>query len=61
MKTLHPGRMYTPPHGGVCRGGFPPWGLGEKGPDGGSGVKPPKEKFLVNVYCNFIVNLDRSL
>jgi hypothetical protein len=31
-----PGRMYTPPRGGV-QGGL--------GPPGGSGAKPPKEKF----------------
>jgi hypothetical protein len=71
MKTLHPRIMYTPPWGGVQGGGV--WGvsppllgglggvLGGKFPDGGSGAKPLKEKFLVNVYCNFIVNLDRSL
>jgi hypothetical protein len=52
MKTLHPGRMYTPPCGGV-QGGLPPLrGLGEIPPggsgedsDGGSGAKPLKEKF----------------
>jgi hypothetical protein len=30
---------------------------GKRGPDRGSGENPPKEKFLVNVYCNFIINL----
>jgi hypothetical protein len=56
---------------GVQRGGTP--SAGSKGkrspgggsrevsPDGGMGVKPPRKNFLVNVYCNFIVNLDRSL
>jgi hypothetical protein len=71
MKTLHPRRMYTPPRGGVQGGGgLPPLrGPGASGPpagglgeSGGSREKPPKEKFcLVNVYCNFIVNMDRSL
>jgi hypothetical protein len=28
---------------------------------GGLGAKPPKEKLPCKVYCNFIVNLDRSL
>jgi hypothetical protein len=56
MKTLHPGIMYTPPCGGVQRGGFTPsmgsggsgppcGGLGDNPLDGGSGSKPPKEKF----------------
>jgi hypothetical protein len=46
MKTLHPRRMYTPPRGGVQRGVTPSAGSGGKRafPDGGSGVKPPKEK-----------------
>jgi hypothetical protein len=38
MKYLHPISMYTLPHGGVQRGGYPP----------GSGVwgqRPPKKKF----------------
>jgi hypothetical protein len=64
--------MYTLPRGGVQRGGTPSAGSGgaipsaggsggKWAPSGGSGAKPPKEKCLVNVYCNFIVNLDRSL
>jgi hypothetical protein len=56
MKNLHPRNMYTLPHGGVQKGGTPSarsggaipsdGGFGGKrAPDGGSGVKPPKEKF----------------
>jgi hypothetical protein len=53
MNTLHPRRMYTPPCGGV-QGGLPPLqGPGKAGPQ--------RKNCLVNVYCNFIVNLDRSL
>jgi hypothetical protein len=60
-------------HAGECRGGVPPLrglggpssrlgGLGESGPLAGVRVRSPRWKiFLVNVYCNFIVNLDRSL
>jgi hypothetical protein len=37
------------------RGGYPPgWGVWGQ-------VGPQRKNFLVNVYCNFIVNLDRSL
>jgi hypothetical protein len=70
MKTVHPGILYTPPHGGVAgglspllgSGGSSPRGPGESGPPrGGSGRSPRRKNFLVNVYCNFIVNLDRSL
>jgi hypothetical protein len=68
MKYLHPRSMYTLPRGGVQRGGTPSAGsgglspLGGWGQSGGSGAKPPKQKnCLVKVYCNFIVNLDRSL
>jgi hypothetical protein len=64
--------MYTLPHGGVQRGGTPSAGSGgpiplaggsggKRAPSGGSGAKPPKKNCLVKVYCNFIVNLDRSL
>jgi hypothetical protein len=45
MKTLHPRRMYTPPHGGVQRGVTPSAGSGGKwAPDEGLGAKPPLEK-----------------
>jgi hypothetical protein len=69
MKYLHPRSMYTLPRGGVQRGGtpsagsggaIPPGGLGASGPPGR--VQSPRRKnCLVNVYCNFIVNLDHSL
>jgi hypothetical protein len=54
-------------------GGLSPWlgGLGASGPPTGvrgqhplmgvRGRSPRRKNFLVNVYCNFIVNLDRSL
>jgi hypothetical protein len=72
MKYLHPRSMYTLPRGGVQRGvtpsvgsgGLSPWlgGLGESGPPAGVwGRSPRMKKCLVNVYCNFIVNLDHSL
>jgi hypothetical protein len=71
MNTVHPRIMYTPPHGGVAEGGFPPL----RGPGGLSprlgglrgksmgvqGRSPRRKNFLVNVYCNFIVNMDHSL
>jgi hypothetical protein len=68
MKYLHPRSMYTLPRGGVeggyplCRGqgGYPPasgWGV----LTGVRGRSPRRKNCLVNVYCNFIVNLDRSL
>jgi hypothetical protein len=64
MKYLHPRSMYTLPRGGVQRGGTPFVGSGGAVPptggsggkrahSEGSGVKHPKE--------NFIVNLDHSL
>jgi hypothetical protein len=45
------------------RGGYPPrGGLGASGPPAGvRGQSPRRKNCLVNVYCNFIVNLDRSL
>jgi hypothetical protein len=58
---------------GVCRGEVPPLrglgglsprlgGLGASGlPVGIRGRSPQIKNFLVKVYCNFIVNLDRSL
>ena len=72
MKYLHSRSMYTLPRGGVQRGGTPSAGSGGSippagasggkwAPSGGLGAKPPKKNCLVNVYCNFIVNLDRSL
>jgi hypothetical protein len=45
-------------------GGYPPrlGGLGASGPPVGvQGRSPRRKNCLVNVYCNFIVNLDRSL
>ena len=60
MKYLHPRSMYTLPREGVQRGGTPSTGSGGAiPPAGGSGGK--KGNCLVKVYCNFIVNLDRSL
>jgi hypothetical protein len=69
MKYLHPKSMYTLPHGGVQRGGTPSAGSGGLSPrlgglgasKRGSGRSPRRKNCLVNVYCNFIVNLDRSL
>jgi hypothetical protein len=72
MKYLHPRSMYTLPRRGVQRGGTPSVGSGgaipsaggsggKRAPSGGSRAKPPKQNFLVKLYCNFIVNLDRSL
>jgi hypothetical protein len=68
MKYLHPRSMYTLPRGGVQRGGtpsagYPPGGglWGQAGPQRGFGGSPRRKNCLVNVYCNFIVNLDRSL
>jgi hypothetical protein len=65
MKTLHPRSMYTLPQGGVQRGGTPSTGSGGAIPPAGRfgvrGRSPRRKNCLVNVYCNFIVNLDRSL
>jgi hypothetical protein len=69
MKYLHPKSIYTLPCGGVQRGDTPsagsiPWlgGLGASGPPAGVRGRSPRSKnCLVKVYCNFIVNLDRSL
>jgi hypothetical protein len=72
MKYLHPRSMYTLPRGGVQRGGTPSvgsggaippaGGSGGKGPPAGVRGRSPRSKnCLVKVYCNFIVNLDRSL
>jgi hypothetical protein len=62
MKTLHPRSMYTLPRGGVQRGVTPSAGSGGKrAPSGVRGRSPRRKNCLVNVYCNFIVNLDRSL
>jgi hypothetical protein len=60
MKTLHPRSMYTLPRGGVQRGVTPSAGSGGLSPGGGQ-AGPRRKNCLVNVYCNFIVNLDRSL
>jgi hypothetical protein len=62
--------MYILPRGGVQRGCTPSAGSGgdiplvggsrgKWAPNRGLGAKPTN--FLVNVYCNFIVNLDHSL
>jgi hypothetical protein len=72
MKYLHPRSMYTLPRGGVQRGGTPSAGLGgpsprlgggQAGPQRGLGASgsPRSKNCLIKVYCNFIVNLDRSL
>jgi hypothetical protein len=70
MKYLHPKSMYTLPRRGVQRGGTPsagsggggyPPGWGVWGQEGVRGKIPRRKNCLVNVYCNFIVNLDRSL
>jgi hypothetical protein len=66
MKYLHPRSMYTLPCTGVQRGVPPLRGLGGQRPlAGGSmgvwGQSPQRKNCLVNVYCNFIVNMDRSL
>jgi hypothetical protein len=72
MKYLHPRSMYTLPRGGVQRGGTPSAGFGgaippaggsggKRAPNGVWGRSPQRKNCLVNVYCNFIVNLDRSL
>ena len=65
MKYLHPISMYTLPRGGVHRGGTPSVrsvGSGGSGPPTGVRGRSPRSKnCLVKVYCNFIVNLDRSL
>jgi hypothetical protein len=60
MKNLHLRRMYTPPRGGVQRGVTPLWSLGASDPLGGWvwGQSPRRKNCLVNVYCNFIVNMD---
>jgi hypothetical protein len=72
MKYLHPRSMYTLPRRGVQRGDTPSvgsrgaiplaGGTGGKWPLAGvPGQSPGRKNCLVNVYCNFIVNLDRSL
>jgi hypothetical protein len=72
MKYLHPRSMYTLPRGGVQGGGTPSAGSGgaiplargsrgKQAPSGVRGQSPRRKNCLVNVYCNFIVNLDRSL
>jgi hypothetical protein len=49
----------------LARGSGGKWapnrGSGAASPDGGSGRSPQSKIFLVKVYCNFIVNMDRSL
>jgi hypothetical protein len=47
-----------PPVGGSGGKRAPSGGLGAASPDGGSGQS---KNCLIKVYCNFIVNLDRSL
>jgi hypothetical protein len=69
MKYLHPISMYTLPRGGVQMGGTPSAGSGGPIPLAGGvwgqagvrGRSPQSKNCLVKVYCNFIVNLDRSL
>jgi hypothetical protein len=64
MKTVHP-EYCTPLHTGGAGGVSPPAGsrglIPPVGGSGGSGASPRRKNFLVNVYCNFIVNLDHSL
>ena len=52
MKTLHPRRLYTPPHGGVGKGGLaPPTGSGRVIPlSGGSGGKWASEETFPYKY-----------
>jgi hypothetical protein len=72
MKYLHPRSMYTLPRRGVQRGGTPSAGSrgaipsaggsrGKRAPMGVRRQSPQSKNCLVKVYCNFIVNLDRSL
>jgi hypothetical protein len=72
MKYLHPRSMYSLPRGGVQRGdtasvgsggSIPPAGgsRGKRAPAGVRGRSPRRKNCLIKVYCNFIVNLDRSL
>jgi hypothetical protein len=72
MNSLHLERMYTPLRGGVQGGLSPPAGSGGAIPSAGDpeASRPPtrvqgkiirRKNFLVNVYCNFIVNMDHSL
>jgi hypothetical protein len=49
------------PAGGSGGKRAPSGGSGAASLDGGSGAKPQSKNCLVKVYCNFIVNLDRSL
>jgi hypothetical protein len=47
---------------GSAEGGYPLCGVGGLSPGWGvRGRSPRRKNCLVNVYCNFIVNLDRSL
>jgi hypothetical protein len=48
---------------GSAEGGYPLYGVQGAYPPGWGvqGRSPRRKNFLVNVYCNFIVNLDRSL
>jgi hypothetical protein len=50
-----------PPAGGSGGKRAPSGGLGVASPDGVQGRSPRSKNCLIKVYCNFIVNLDRSL
>jgi len=71
IKTIHFIRLYTPPHGGVVGGSYPPYKVRGASPRLGglrptrpptsvSGWSPQRKKFFVNVYYNLTVNLDCS-
>ena len=73
-RVYTPWSIYTPEvctlfHVGECREGVPlrevrggyPLGWGVWGKEGVRGKIPWSKNCLVKVYCNFIVNLDRSL
>jgi hypothetical protein len=50
-----------PPAGGSGGKRAPSGGSGAASPEGVRGRSPRSKNCLIKVYCNFIVNLDRSL
>jgi hypothetical protein len=50
-----------PPAGGSGGKRAPSGGSGQRPPMGVRGRSPRSKNCLIKVYCNFIVNLDRSL
>jgi hypothetical protein len=54
-------RGAIPPAGGSGGKGSPTGVRGQSSPMGVRGRIPRRKNFLVNVYCNFIVNMDCSL